>query len=435
MSEIREWAERLWSGESTRHAWRSLNVLERVADGTWFCSSFANMSVFETPDGLVLVDPGARNNAEQKYRMVREQFDAPLHTAIYTHGHHDHVWGVDRYLAEAEEHGWDPPRVVGHEALLDRFERYRKTSGWNAIINSRQFMGGAGVPEWPTDYVVPDTTYRDTLDLDVGGVRFALRHARGETDDATWIFVPERRVLVTGDLFVWVAPNAGNPQKVQRYAGEWAQALRTMIECDAELLLPGHGAPIFGRDRVRRALEDTARFLGSLESETLELMNRGLSLDEIVQQVEPPPELLARPYLRPVYDEPEFVVRNIWRLYGGWYDGEPAHLKPAPAPELAAEVAALAGTPEALAGRARALADEGEFRLACHLADWAWMTAPDDEAIRAIRGAIYARRAELEVSTMAIGIYRATAREMGIELDSGSTFVVQDRAREQSGNG
>ena len=24
------------------------------------------------------------------------------------------------------------------------------------------------------------------------------------------------------------------------------------------------------------------------------------------------------------------IVRNIWRLYGGWYDGNPARLKPAP---------------------------------------------------------------------------------------------------------
>ena len=24
----------------------------------------------------------------------------------------------------------------------------------------------------------------------------------------------------------------------------------------------------------------------------------------------------------------EFIIRNIWRLYGGWYDGQPANLKP-----------------------------------------------------------------------------------------------------------
>src|SRR6202044_4030363 len=72
----------------------------------------------------------------------------------------------------------------------------------------------------------------------------------------------------------------------------------------------------------------------------------------------PPAGLESRPYLRPVYDEPEFVVRNVWRLYGGWWDGNPASLKPAPESALAAELAALAGGAAALADRALALADQ-----------------------------------------------------------------------------
>ena len=66
----------------------------------------------------------------------------------------------------------------------------------------------------------------------------------------------------------------------------------------------------------------------------------GDTLDEILHRVRIAPELLEKPYLRPVYDEPEFVVRNIWRLYGGWYDGYPENRKPAPAPAFALEVRA-----------------------------------------------------------------------------------------------
>ena len=68
-------------------------------------------------------------------------------------------------------------------------------------------------------------------DLDriaAGGVALELHHGRGETDDHTWIWWPERRILWTGDLFIWVTPNAGNPQKVQRYAADWSSALREM---------------------------------------------------------------------------------------------------------------------------------------------------------------------------------------------------------------
>src|SRR5205085_12694370 len=89
---------------------------------------------------------------------------------------------------------------------------------------------------------------------DLGDLTFELRHARGETDDATWTWIPERKIVAPGDLFIWAAPNAGNPQKVQRYCGEWAVALREMSALGAEVMLPGHGMPIFGVDRVRKAL-------------------------------------------------------------------------------------------------------------------------------------------------------------------------------------
>jgi alkyl sulfatase BDS1-like metallo-beta-lactamase superfamily hydrolase len=98
--------------------------------------------------------------------------------------------------------------------------------------------------------------------------------------------------------------------------------------------------------------------LEALVDQTLEVMNRGGRLDDAIHSVRPPAGLASRPYLRPVYDEPEFVVRNVWRLYGGWWDGNPATLKPAPERALAAELAGLAGGAAALADRAQTLADQ-----------------------------------------------------------------------------
>jgi alkyl sulfatase BDS1-like metallo-beta-lactamase superfamily hydrolase len=140
-------------------------------------------------------------------------------------------------------------------------------------------------------------------------------------------------------------------------------------------------------------------------------MNTGARLDDVLANVRAPEHLLARPYLRPVYDEPEFIVRNLWRLYGGWYDGNPAHLKPARDPSLARELAELCGGAAKLAARAEALAESGELALACHLAEMAWQAAKDDAGIAAMRAAIYRRRATATDSVMARGIYEAAARE------------------------
>jgi alkyl sulfatase BDS1-like metallo-beta-lactamase superfamily hydrolase len=368
------------------------------------------VAAFTTGDGLCLVDTGSIAAASAIHEAVRSWTPEPLDTAVYTHGHIDHVFGTAAF--EAEDH---PVTVVAHEDINPRFDRYQATAGYNGVVNQRQFrMPGL---RWPTDFRRPDVTYRDQLAVTVGDSTFELHHARGETDDATWVWVPDRRVVCAGDLVIWCAPNAGNPQKVQRYAADWAVALRQMAALGAEVLLPGHGLPVVGRDRVAMVLDDTAEYLESLHGQTLALMNEGARLDDIVHTVSPPAHLQDKPYLQPIYDEPEFIVRNVWRLYGGWYDGNPAHLKPAPDAVLAREVATLAGGAPALARRALAVADEGDLRLAGHLAEMAAQAAPDDPSVHEVRAEVFDRRRQAERSTMAKGVFAWAAEESRQKAD------------------
>ena len=410
-------ADRMWRGEITtdeRHpvSGRNLAPLHEVTDDVAFIGSMANVTAIDTEDGLVFVDTGSEVLAPSIHSAVREwKPSSPLHTAVYSHGHIDHVFGVPLFDEEAREKGWRRPTVVAHENLPHRFDRYVMTAGYNGIINARQFR--LGQFEWPTEYRYPDHTYHDAASLDVGGVAFSLHHCPGETDDHTWTWIPSRRVLCTGDLFIWACPNAGNPQKVQRYPREWAAGLRKMLALDPapELLLPGHGVPIAGADRIRQALSDTAELLESLVDQTLALMNEGARLNDIIHSVSVPAHLSERPYLQPVYDEPEFIVRNLWRLYGGWYDGNPANLKPASDASLAAELASLAGGASRLADRASALVEEGDLRLACHLAELAALAAPEDAGVHEVRASVFAARASAERSTMAKGVYSWAAEE------------------------
>jgi alkyl sulfatase BDS1-like metallo-beta-lactamase superfamily hydrolase len=414
MADLLDVAERAWQGEAStdlggHHPVTQDLGLAEVADRTAFNAAFGNVSAFATDDGLLLVDTGNQIFAATNHERLRAWNTDRLHTTVFTHGHIDHVFGLGPFEDEAQAKGWAPPHVVAQELMPARFERYVLTAGYNGVINQRQFQFRE--PYWPTEYRQPDELYGDQLTLEVGGETWELRHDKGETDDATWVWNPGRKVLCTGDLFIWASPNCGNPQKVQRYPREWAIGLRKMAALGAEVLLPGHGFPIFGADRVALALGDTAELLESLVDQTLEMMNAGCRLDEIVQAVRAPAHLLERPYLRPVYDEPEFVVRNLWRLYGGWYDGNPANLKPAPDAALAAEVAQLAGGADVLATRAQALAAAGELRLAGHLAEMAALAAPGDAGVHAARAEVFGARAASERSTMSKGVFSWAQRE------------------------
>jgi alkyl sulfatase BDS1-like metallo-beta-lactamase superfamily hydrolase len=411
MGRVLDLAEKLWSGALSTDdhpPYMPLLELEPLMDGVAFVSGFANVTAFSTGEGLVLIDVGSLPLAPLIFSRVRAWSKERVSTAVFTHGHLDHVMGLAPFDDEARAKAWPSPRVIAHEALPARFERYKMTAGYNTCVNTRQFQ----MPiVWPTTYRTPNVLYRDAKTIVVGGLTVELHHARGETDDHTWAWVPSKKVLCTGDLFLWCCPNAGNPQKVQRYPREWARALRAMEGLGAEVLCPGHGVPIMGAARVKQALSETAELLEYLHDRTLEGMNAGLPLAEILRTVRAPERLLERPYLHPVYDEPEFIVRNVWRLYGGWWDGDASHLKPAPAADLARELASLAGGAAKLAERAEALAGAGELPLACHLAEMASDAAPDDAAIAKVRAEIYTMRSKGERSLMARSIYAAAATE------------------------
>lgn len=406
---------------------RVTEELSELGDGLAIVESFSHSVVLHTSDGLVAFDASGARSGPRVVEAIRSWTTTPVTHVIYTHGHIDHVGG-SRAFADA----WEQPTVVAHHNVLGRFDRYEHMNDWNVRINARQFGGirsdlGVGLASldpgsseeelqrWrhflPTGTLRPNVIVDDHHSIDVGGEVIELHHDRGETDDHIWAWLPGRRTIMAGDFLIWNFPNAGNPQKVQRFPIEWAAALRKMADKEPDLIVPAHGLPITGRDRIAGVLDTIATTLETLVDQVLAMMNEGATLDQIVHTVRVPDQLLALPYLRPLYDEPEFVVRGVWRQFGGWWDGAASRLKPSPDAAVGSAVADLAGGTTALLAKAQELAERGDLRLACHLADFAGWAAPADPDVHAVRAAIYWQRRANEHSLMSKGIYAAAARE------------------------
>lgn len=414
------------------NAQRSIESLEwsnksvEVTDNCYFMSKISNVTAFETSQGLVLVDTGMSsdprfNTSPEMAADLRTFSEKPIHTVLYTHGHIDHIHGLKYFLRDGD----DRPRVIAHQNIMERFARYERTRGLVETITARQSSGVDTVgndEEDVTPYrfpdIQPDTLIEDGLVISVGDLTFEIHHDKGETDDHCWVYCREEQIVCTGDLVINQAPNAGNPQKVQRYPEEWSQALRTMAAKQPQHLCPGHGDVYIDEpDTIQQLLLETATYLESIVEQTLNLLNNGAPPHiDIVHEVEAPE--YNSEWLQQRYDEAEFIARNVIRKYGGWWTGRPSELKPARREELATEIATLVGGVDQLETRALELLEEGEYKLATHLADYAFEAFPENDSVQSTAKEVYKTRADAEDSMMSRNILRSAA----FYADQGGSF-------------
>lgn len=385
-----------------------------IAPGVFFLAGFGNTTFIVGSDGVAVVDPGLLVNGPRVVEALRAITDLPVRYVIYTHGHYDHAFGTPALLDDARARGDRAPDIVGHVNVARRFERYAKTAGHLALTFDFQFASwgpGGGDVVRHARYCPPTIEYEDTLVLDgLSNRSIELRHGLGETDDHTWVWVSDAKVIVGGDFIVSSLPNAGTPFRVQRYVLEWAEALEAMAAVEPAAVVSGHG-DVFTDDATEMLLT-TARALRWLDTEVVRRINDGQWQEQILAEVELPEDLAASQYLQPLYGCTAFAVHDLLRRYMGWYDGNPSMLFPATRAEIARDVVSLAGGTDALLARADELASGGatEQQRALHLVDFVIFADGDDVAeARRRKAALLDGRAETERSFVAGNVLRSAA--------------------------
>lgn len=370
--------------------------LFEVSKNLAFIKNFGNIAVFKNGSSGLLIDTGMGVSSIQVVEKLKEWGISSIDYVIYTHGHVDHVTGTE-YITNSFE---GETNVIAHKNVTKRFDRYKKTTGYNGIINQRQF--GLPSPVFPNDFIYPDITYSDEYEIEFNDSILTLTHGKGETDDATYIYSNKEDALFTGDFFIWSLPNAGNPSKAQRYVGFWGEVLKKMSEYNAEYLFPGHGPLIKGKKTIKEMLLDTSSCLLWIEENVLNLMNKGYTLREIQSEVVFPDKYL-KPYLISTYDDFSFLINSVWRQYGGWYSGIPSELKPPKLEDIGRTYIDMAGNEESLLKFLESLVKSEKYKEASVIVDAA--SSVNSNFFSDIKKQIYLKLAEQEPSLMAKGIY------------------------------
>ena len=358
--------------------WFGMFPSSSFADKTCFLiGGMANTGVIETEEGLVLFDLPMKQYAKKVFREVREFTKKKVKYIIYSHGHFDHCFAYEPFIKEINDNGWEMPQIIAHENCVKRFEKYRMLDKYHEWLNKQQFasigIGRQKVLVSAHDTLNPTLVMKcdEPYTFKLGECNFELYHDIGETDDSIWLWVPEKKLICAGDLFVSSFPNVGNPYKVQRYPKEWAIAMENMIEKKAEYLIPGHGPLIEGRDKVKDVLSITAEAMHFVHDEVVKRMNEGKWFEQIYHEMVEiyPDKFKSHHHLREMYGCYRFAIHATYRLYHGWYNsGNPTNLFPAKSNDIAKEFLKVSSEEKYLE-RAKSLYNEGKLQLALHILD------------------------------------------------------------------
>lgn len=356
--------------------------IELIAPRTWMIYlPIVNAVLFETDEGLVLVDAGMAPAGPAIARLIESVSDKALHTIIYTHGHVDHAYGTWALMD-------DKPQIIAQQNLPKRFDRYLKLRGSLAKFMSQPL---ASLPKENEDLVYPTTTFNQSLELNIGGERFVLKHHRGETDDQLYVWVPGRKALASADYYQGFLPNAGNGKRQQRFIEDWAGAMYEMADLNAEFLLPAHGKAISDAAEIKENLTALGDTLTYIVDHVINELNKGTRIGLIPPSLTLPERLAKHPSLNEQYVSPADIAKMVMRQYTGWWDEIPSHWTPETFEAQAAEIITLAGGVDTLIDRARTLAPS-QLGLASHLTDWAWFAQPDNPAVQQLVIDIYSQR-------------------------------------------
>jgi len=395
------------------------DTFANVVPGVHVLPGQGNTIAIETARGVVVVDagPGGRVTAALIAKL-RELTDKPVSHLVYSHGHGGYNYGVRDWIAAAAARGEPRPQVVAQRGVRARYRRYLETAGLQQWLNSRQFRGVVPLPAAEL-YVMPDLAFDERLVIDGGDRDVELIAAPSETDDALAVWLASERFLYGGAAVMRSIPNVGTPLRTMRDAVRWARTLETLHALRPAVIATEFGAPITDPKDVEDVLRVPIAGLRWLRDAVVARMNAGMSLDDIVHDVELPDAIFGHKFMRPIYGAPEYVIRDIWRSENGWWDRNPTTLHPV-APALAAadlHEAMFGGDADAQAviARAKALADAGDTQLALHVLDLVAL-GPDDGAgvaqARALKADLLDARAVQVPTVVSRNLYRSAAEEL-----------------------
>ena len=209
-----------------------------------------NTGVVIGDDAVMVIDTQATPvMAQDVIRRIRQVTDKPIRHVVMSHYHAVRVLGASAY---------QPQQIIAshdtYELIVERGEADMKSE---IERFPRLFRAVETIPglTWPT------ITFRGEMTLWLGKLEVKLLQlGRGHTKGDTVVWLPQQKILFSGDLVEFGAtPYAGDA-----YFQDWPATLDRIAALGPEKLVPGRGAALTTPQLVQQGLAGTRAFVSDL---------------------------------------------------------------------------------------------------------------------------------------------------------------------------
>lgn len=360
-----------------------------ITDFIYMSPGLSNAYMVLTGAGRVVINTGMGFESPVHKKVFDAICPGPTPYILLTQGHVDHVGGVSlfresqtklvaqRHLDACQE---DDRRI--------KPVRQAQSSIWFKSALAKAARGETEPrPAFVQDVPEADISFDDHYRLEVGETSFELYSTPGgETIDSCVVWLPQHRILFSGNLFGPLFPHFPNFNTIRGDKYRWAEpylaSLRRVRALAPEMLITGHFAPIVGSDLIKACLDRLEAAVEFVHRETLKGMNGGKDIWTLMREVRLPEAL----HVGEGYGKVSWAVRTFWESYMGWFKAEAtSELYPTQPRHVYPDLVEMAGI-DAVVSRGRSRLVAGDPEAALLLGEAALAADPDHrEALQLAR--------------------------------------------------
>lgn len=271
-----------------------------LAVGTGSLAVGANAAVVINEADVLLVDSHVSPAAAAVLRDELTQItDKPVRYVVNTHFHFDHAHGNQLYASDVEILGHEftrrmltsgasvggrsYPRFVGSlpeqiASLRAQLDTAAAAADRESLRHRIQILENYQIATAAVRPTPPTITLDHRLTLYRGGREIRLEFfGRGHTGGDVVVYLPDERILITGDLLP-----AGIPYMGDGYVPDWIETLERLKELDFDFVLPGHGQAFRGKERI----DHLQAYLVDFWKQVTLLQRQGLPPEEASRRID-----------------------------------------------------------------------------------------------------------------------------------------------------